>query len=168
MIGEPTTENALDSAGRLLSDVLRLPTHPLFQRAWEVLVGGPDIRAELVNQQPSVSLSFVSALKRHMAAADLPFSVVPFEIEPLDVATLFPTGAPQALYRTENARAARQIRVALGLAELDAASIARARDTNDFADTTIRNLAQHLVDVARGEQDDPSTRNSSATCMQRA
>lgn len=142
---DPTTMTVLMQAAQIVARTLRTPTDPHFDHTWTLLLASPDVRSELVSPRPTVASMFLSALRDSLSNDPPPFSVTPFSLGPEDLATLFPFGAPRALYLAENLSAAKSLRAGLDLPEMEAAAIVELPRARRLSVSAKKQIAERLV-----------------------
>lgn len=121
VVSDDTTRQCLSEGARSFASQLVDPNQPWFQRSWDLLTMIEDPRSVLASVSNGADRAFMEGLREHLGAADLPFSISPIPIPERDLAKLFPTGAPLALYQSGNLATARALRVAFRLPAMDVA-----------------------------------------------
>ena len=149
-----STRQVLESGAKILSDILATPSHPLFERTWELTTKSDDLRVLLSESQQSTSSVFITSLRTLMTSHELPFSHAPFTIDQSDIKTLFPQGAPTALYKHENEKTARSLRVVFGMKTLKASDIASHIPT--LSRTTVDNAASYFSELMQAKGTTPT------------
>lgn len=149
VIADESTQKVLEDAASIIADELSTPTSPLFQRLWELLLEGEDLRSLMVVPHPSASSSLLAALQCAMKRKPKCFSYSPLPLTAEDIQHVFPQGAPLALYEKRNLSSARALKTVLGLETLDLATLAEAPDSEHFSEDLLRNLAEHLSEMTR-------------------
>jgi len=140
----------LKDAARAIADGLRTPGGPVFERLWELILEGEDIRSLLVAASSSASQLILSALRDEMVIHRPAFAYSSLPLEPEDVAAIFPSGAPAGLYTKNNQAAARAIKAVLGLDTLDFSALLAAPEPPVLSSALRARLGQHH---ARSEVD---------------
>lgn len=160
VVSDDTTHRVLTDAASLVAAILRTPDGPVFQRFWELILQGEDLRSALVSADATGSKVFLSALREIMTASRPTFTYSSIPLEPEDVQRIFPEGAPSALYTQENQAAARALKAVLGLNTLEISTILATLAPSDLSATLRDRLALQLTQLARthGRQLTPAER----------
>lgn len=167
VVADTSTQNCLTDTACAFASQLADPRQPWFQRAWELLTLAEDPRSILASSSNSADHVFITRLREHLSAAPLPFAVSPIPISGRDLAEIYPSGAPAALYRSENLDTARALRAAFGLPAMDVAKQISSAGPGITADT-IATARQHVEELLRAVGR-PPTRDEKlliATCAE--
>lgn len=146
---DASTRQVLADAARAIARRLRAPGDPTFERLWQLVLDGEDLRSVLISGTASAGKLLVSALREEMTAHRPPFAHSPLPLEPGDVRILFPGGAPQALYAARHQAAARALKAVLGLRSVDFTTALADLDPTLLSDPLRARLAAHLQELAR-------------------
>ncbi|MEU1892868.1 sacsin N-terminal ATP-binding-like domain-containing protein [Streptomyces pristinaespiralis] len=146
---DESTRLVLADAARALAERLRTPGDPMFERLWQLVLEGEDLRTVLVSATASIGKLLVAALREEMIARRPLFAHSPLALEPEDVAVIFPDGAPAALYAAGNQAAARALKAVLGLQSIDVSAALAAVDASRLSDELRSRLAEYLRELAR-------------------
>ncbi|MEU5400270.1 DUF3883 domain-containing protein [Streptomyces sp. NPDC005963] len=149
VVADESTRQVLADAARVIADRLRTPGDPVFERLWHLVLEGEDIRNLLVSPGASASKLLVSALRQEMTTQRPPFAYSSVLLEPDDVATVFPEGAPTALYTQGNQPAARAVKAVLGLETLDLSAMLSQRGSEGLSEPLQSRLGGHFQELAR-------------------
>ena len=146
IVSDPTTQEVLSDAARAVARQLSDPTSTWFQRGWELLTLAEDPRSVLASGSEATDSVFLRYLREHLNGPMLPFAVSPIPLDGNDIAKVFDSGAPVALYRSENLSAARALRAAFGLPAMDVArKIGHA--SGELSPETIASAKQHVQNL---------------------
>jgi Domain of unknown function (DUF3883) len=143
VVADITTQACLAETARTFASQLSDPRQPWFQRGWDLLTMAEDPRSILASGLNGVDHAFMTPLREYLNGSKLPFAISPIPINEGDLAKIFPTGAPAALYRSENLNTARAFRAAFGLPAMDVAKQVRSAGQGITADT-IEVARQHV------------------------
>ncbi|QQU24951.1 DUF3883 domain-containing protein [Corynebacterium ulcerans] len=147
VVTDSATVDILNVAAKLIAEHLSDPQAKYFQKLWELLAQGEDLRALLSFGQGSAAGIFVMALRSEMQSRQIPFSVLPISLEPDEVALVFPQGAPKALYTAENQNQTKALQIALGLPKSDVGVVIGDK-ASSLHEMTIRKAVQYIDDLA--------------------
>ena len=171
VVSDESTQQVLADAASAISHQLTTPQSSLFQRLWELILEGEDLRSLLVSAHPTASNALVSALQQAMTSRPKSFSYSPLPLTAEDVARIFPAGAPVALFAKQNQSSARALKAVLGLETLDVHRLVNDPVVEQLSDDLIAHLGTHLDEMARsyGRQLTPAEQRivnrASATSM---
>jgi len=157
VVADPSTQDCLAQAARVLMSELSDPNQPWFQRAWELLIMADDPRSTLASGTETADNAFMSSLRDCFAGARLPFMISPIPIGSDDLHKVFPAGAPTSLYKPENLAKTRALRVAFRLSTMDVAKqIRNAGDglTSGMLEAACDHVEELLKTVGRRPSDD--------------
>ncbi|MFD5000649.1 sacsin N-terminal ATP-binding-like domain-containing protein [Streptomyces buecherae] len=146
---DASTRQVLADAAHAIARRLCAPGDPTFERLWQLVLDGEDLRSVLISGTASAGKLLVSALREEMTAHRPPFAHSPLPLEPGDVRILFPGGAPQALYAVRHQAAARALKAVLGLRGVDFTTALADLDPTLLSDPLRARLAAHLQELAR-------------------
>lgn len=146
---DESTRRVLADAARAIADRLRSPGDPAFERLWQLVLDGEDLRSVMVSTTASVGKLLVTSLREEMTARRPSFAHSPLPLEPQDVAVVFPGGAPSALYEPRNQAAARALKAVLGLRSIDPAAALAEVDAAVLSDALRSRLGEHFKELAR-------------------
>ncbi|WP_328534775.1 DUF3883 domain-containing protein [Micromonospora zamorensis] len=149
VVADASTRQVLRDAATAIAEQLATPGAPAFDRLWELLLEGEDIRSALVAATDTAGKVLLSALRDAMTSRRLPFSYSTLVLEPEDVPVLFPQGAPAALYAAGNRASARAIKATLGLTTLDFNAFLTGPDVPKVSAPLRTRLAEHLTELAK-------------------
>lgn len=150
VVADSTTQACLAESARAFASQLVDPRKPWFQRGWDLLTMTEDPRSTLASGSNAADRAFLEYLRNNLNTASLPFSVSPIPIQEQDLPKVFPAGAPNSLYRSENLSTARALRAAFGLPAMDvaqqitSAGDGLAPDTVEAARVHVENLVKAL------------------------
>ncbi|WP_426569998.1 sacsin N-terminal ATP-binding-like domain-containing protein [Streptomyces canus] len=146
---DETTRRVLTDAARAIAERLRSPGDPTFERLWQLILDGEDLRSMMVSATASVGKLLVTSLRDEMTARRPSFAHSPFPLEPQDMAVIFPGGAPSALYEPSNRAAARALKAVLGLHSIDFTTALTEVDPSMLSDALRSRLGEHFKELAR-------------------
>jgi hypothetical protein len=146
---DASTRTVLADAARAIAAGLRSPGDPVFDRLWQLVLEGEDLRAMMVSGHASAAKLFVTALREEMTARRPPFAHSSLPLAPDDVAVLFPGGAPQALYESGNQASARALKAVLGLPALDFGAALERTDPSRLSEELRTRLGEQFRELAR-------------------
>ncbi|MFI1187003.1 sacsin N-terminal ATP-binding-like domain-containing protein [Streptomyces californicus] len=146
---DESTRRVLTDAARAIAERLRSPGDPVFERLWQLVMDGEDLRSVMVSATASVGKLLVTSLREEMTARRPSFAHSPLPLAPQDVALIFPGGAPSALYEPRNQAAARALKAVLGLRSIDLAATLVEIDPAELSDALRSRLSEHLRELAR-------------------
>ncbi|WEV25874.1 DUF3883 domain-containing protein [Streptomyces sp. 71268] len=146
---DASTRQVLADAAHAIARRLRTPGDPTFERLWQLVLDGEDLRGVLISGTASAGKLLVSALREEMTAHRPPFAHSPLPLEPPDVRVIFPDGAPQALYASHHQSAARALKAVLGLRSVDFTATLADLDPTLLSDPLRARLAAHFQELAR-------------------
>ncbi|MGX1135160.1 hypothetical protein RKD49_007350 [Streptomyces glaucescens] len=146
---DASTRTVLADAARAIAAGLRSPGDPVFDRLWQLVLEGEDLRAMMVSGHASAAKLFVTALRAEMTARRPQFAHSSLPLTPDDVAVLFPGGAPRALYEPGNQAAARALKAVLGLPALDFGTALERTDPSRLSEELRAALGDHFRELAR-------------------
>ncbi|MFC6881543.1 MULTISPECIES: DUF3883 domain-containing protein [Actinomadura] len=149
VVGDESTQQILADAASAVAEALCMPSGAVFERLWELVLDGEDIRSPLVAPTLTASKAFLTFLRDEMMARQPGFAYSPVALEPEDVAAVFPQGGPVALYAERNQASARAARTVLGLRSLDIAEIVNSPAVPGLSAPTRTRLGHHLAQLAR-------------------
>ncbi|WP_261877195.1 sacsin N-terminal ATP-binding-like domain-containing protein [Mycobacterium marinum] len=149
VVGDESTQRVLADAAAAIAQELTTPTAPFFQRLWELILEGEDLRSLLVSSHATVSTTLLSGLQRAMMSRPKFFAYSPLPLTADDVTLVFPAGAPAALYTKQNQNSARAMKIVLGLETLDVQQLANNPEIEQLSDDLIAHLGAHLGEMAR-------------------
>ncbi|WP_406008386.1 DUF3883 domain-containing protein [Streptomyces sp. NBC_00637] len=144
-----STQRVLTDAARAIAERLRSPGDPAFERLWQLVLDGEDLRSVMVSATASAGKLLVTSLREEMTARRPSFAHSPLPLEPRDIAVVFPGGAPSALYEPRNQAAARALKAVLGLRSIDLAAALAEVNPAELTDTLRARLGEHLRELAR-------------------
>ncbi|MFE3195412.1 sacsin N-terminal ATP-binding-like domain-containing protein [Nocardia sp. NPDC059240] len=150
VVGDESTQQVLSDAAAAIAIELTTPEAPLFQRLWELVLEGEDLRSHLVSSHPTVSGALLTALQRVMKTLPKNFAYSPLPLTAGDVTRIFPKGAPAALYTKKNQPSARALKAVLGLDTLEVEQLVDGPLVAQLSDELIAQLGAHLGEMARG------------------
>ncbi|MFF2234112.1 sacsin N-terminal ATP-binding-like domain-containing protein [Streptomyces anulatus] len=146
---DESTRRVLADAARAIAERLRSPGAPAFERLWQLVLEGEDLRSVMVSATASAGKLLVTSLREEMVALRPSFAHSPLPLEPQDVALVFPGGAPSALYEPRNQAAARALKAVLGLVSIDLAAALAGTNPAELSDALRSRLGGHLKELAR-------------------
>jgi hypothetical protein len=146
---DKSTHQVLTDAARAIAERLRSPGDPIFERLWQLILDGEDLRGVMVSATASAGKLLAVSLRDEMTAQRLSFAHSPLPLEPQDVAAIFPGGAPAALYEPRNQAAARALKAVLGLRSIDFAAALAEMDPTVLSDALRSRLGEHFKELAR-------------------
>ncbi|MFE4527236.1 sacsin N-terminal ATP-binding-like domain-containing protein [Streptomyces anulatus] len=146
---DESTRRVLADAARAIAERLRSPGAPAFERLWQLVLEGEDLRSVMVSATASAGKLLVTSLREEMVALRPSFAHSPLPLEPQDVALVFPSGAPSALYEPRNQAAARALKAVLGLVSIDLAAALAGTNPAELSDALRSRLGEHLKELAR-------------------
>ncbi|MFI7492793.1 DUF3883 domain-containing protein [Micromonospora echinaurantiaca] len=149
VVADASTRQVLRDAATAIAEQLSTPGAPTFDRLWELLLDGEDIRSALLAATDTAAKVLLSALREAMASRRLPFSYSTLVLEPEDVPVLFPQGAPAALYTARNRASARAIKATLGLTTFDFNALLAGPDVPKVSAPLQTRLTEHLTELAK-------------------
>jgi len=149
VVGDESTQQVLADAATAISYQLTRPDAPLFQRLWELILEGEDIRSLLVSAHATASNALVAALQHAMKSRPVTFAYSPLPLTGDDVTHIFPGGAPAALYAKQNQSSARALKAVLALETLDVQRLINEPVVEKLSDDLIADLGTHLGEMAR-------------------
>ncbi|MFD8426787.1 DUF3883 domain-containing protein [Streptomyces coelicoflavus] len=146
---DESTRRALTDAARAIAERLRSPGDPTFERLWQLVLDGEDLRSVMVSATASAGKLLMTSLRDEMTTRRPSFAHSPLPLEPQDVAVIFPGGAPAALYEPRNQAAARALKAVLGLRSIDFAATLTEVDPAVLSDALRSRLGEHFKELAR-------------------
>ena len=149
VVGDESTQRVLADAAAAIAHELTTPEAPLFQRLWELILEGEDLRSLLVSSHATASNALLAALQRAMKSRPKSFAYSPLPMTADDVTRIFPAGAPAALYTKQNQPSARALKAVLGLDTLDVQQLVNEPVVEQLSDDLIAHLGAHLGEMAR-------------------
>ncbi|KSZ58796.1 hypothetical protein Z045_09130 [Rhodococcus pyridinivorans KG-16] len=149
VVADESTTRVLRDAARAIAYALRNPGTSTFERLWELILQGEDIRSLLVSATGSASQVLLSSLRDEMMEHRPSFKYSSVVLEEEDVSTIFPGGAPAALYSAANQAAARTFKAVLGLETLDLSALADEPVASQLSEQLRTRLGKHFQDLAR-------------------
>lgn len=149
VVGDESTQQVLADAASAVAHELTRPQAPLFQRLWELILEGEDLRSLLVSSHATASNALLAALQRAMKSRPKTFAYSPLPLTADDVTRIFPAGAPAALYTKQNQPSARALKAVLGLDTLDVQQLVNEPVIEQLSDDLIAHLGAHLGEMAR-------------------
>lgn len=149
VIGDSATQRVLADAASAIASALTEPQAPLFQRLWELILEGEDLRSLLMSSHPTTSTALLTELQRVMKSLPKSFAYSPLPLAADDVTRIFPSGAPAALYTKPNQASARALKAVLGLDTLDVQKLANEPVVEQLSGDLITHLGAHLNEMAR-------------------
>ncbi|MGF7123282.1 DUF3883 domain-containing protein [Rhodococcus sp. TAF43] len=149
VVGDESTQQVLADAASAIAHELTTPEAPLFQRLWELVLEGEDLRSLLVSSHATASNALLAALQRAMKSRPKPFAYSPIPLTTDDVTCIFPAGAPVALYTKKNQPSARALKAVLGLDTLNLQQLVDEPVVEQLSDDLIAHLGTHLGEMAR-------------------
>lgn len=149
VVGDESTQRVLGDAASAIASTLSTPDAPLFQRLWELVLEGEDIRSLLISSHTTASKTLLLELQRMMKSRNKPFAYSPLPLTADDVLHIFPAGAPTALYEEQNQLGARALKAVLGLGTLDVQQLANEPLVAQLSESLIAHLGAHLSEMAR-------------------
>lgn len=168
IVADESTKAVLRESSGLFAKQLADPAAPLFQRCWELLVMAEDPRSTLMAPTDSAGRQFLQGLRDALSSVKLPFQVSPIQLSTEDVAALFPSGAPIALYRGENAAAARSLRIAFNLPALDVAKAISRVPAHALSGQTLESAAEHVSQLVKALGRVATAEESAVIALRRA
>ena len=148
VVNDESTQRVLADAAAAIAQELTRPDAPLFQRIWELILQGEDLRSLLVSSHATASKALVTALQREMKSRPKAFVYSPLPLTADDITRIFPAGAPAALYTRQNQSSARVLKAVLGLDTLDIQQLAHEPVVEQLSDDLIAHLGKHLGEMA--------------------
>lgn len=160
VVEDKSTQQVLTDAASAIAHGLTMPEGPLFQRLWELILEGEDLRSLLMSSHPTVSNALLAALQRAMKYRPKSFAYSPLPLTADDITRIFPAGAPAALYTKQNQPTARALKTVLGLDTFDVQRLVNEPLVEQLSDDLIAHLSAHLGEMARsyGRQLTPAER----------
>lgn len=149
VVGDESTQRVLADAASAIAYELTVPEAPLFQRLWELVLEGEDLRSLLMSSHPTASTSLLTELQRAMKSRPKPFAYSPLPLTADDVSRIFPAGAPAALYTKQNQSGARALKAVLGLDTLDVQRLVSEPMVEQLSEDLIAHLGAYLGEMAR-------------------
>jgi hypothetical protein len=149
VVGDGSTQQVLADAAVAIANGLTDVRNPLFERLWELILEGEDLRSLLVSSHATVSNSLLVALQREMKSRPKAFGYSPLSFTVEDITHIFPAGAPIALYTKQNLSSARAVKAVLGLETLDVEKLASEPIVEKLSVDLISQLAAQLGEMAR-------------------
>ncbi|GAA4824254.1 sacsin N-terminal ATP-binding-like domain-containing protein [Tomitella cavernea] len=149
VVEDESTRQVLAEAASAIAHELTTPEAPLFQRLWELILEGEDLRSLLVSSHVTASSALLGALQREMKSRTKPFAYSPVPLTTDEVTYVFPAGAPVALYAKKNQRNARALKSVLGLDTLELQRLVDESVVAKLSDESIATLGTHLGEMAR-------------------
>ncbi|OBJ86047.1 hypothetical protein A9W97_18730 [Mycobacterium gordonae] len=149
VVGDAPTQRLLADAASGIAHELTTPEAPLFQRLWELILDGEDLRSLLVSSHATTGNALVAALQRAMKSRPKGFAFSPLPLTADDVTRIFPAGAPAALYTRQNQVSARALKAVLGLDTLDVQQLVHEPVVEHLSEDLIAHLGTHLGEMAR-------------------
>jgi Domain of unknown function (DUF3883) len=149
VVGDESTQRVLADAASAIAYELTVPEAPLFQRLWELVLEGEDLRSLLMSSHPTASTSLLTELQRAMKSRPKPFAYSPLPLTADDVSRIFPAGAPAALYTKQNQSGARALKAVLGLDTLDVQQLVSEPMVEQLSEDLIAHLGAYLGEMAR-------------------
>jgi hypothetical protein len=149
VVGDESTQRVLADAASAIAYELTVPEAPLFQRLWELVLEGEDLRSLLMSSHPTASTALLTELQRAMKSRPKPFAYSPLPLTADDVSRIFPAGAPAALYTKQNQSGARALKAVLGLDTLDVQQLASEPMVEQLSEDLIAHLGAYLGEMAR-------------------
>jgi hypothetical protein len=149
VVADESAQQILADAAAAVAEALCTPDTVVFDRLWELVLDGEDIRSPLVAPALTASKFFLTSLRDEMTARRPTFAYSPVALEPEDIPAVFPQGAPVALYEEENQSSARAARTVLGLRTLDFAEVLDAPTPPELSAASRTRLGNHLAQLAR-------------------
>ncbi|MFF0836711.1 MULTISPECIES: sacsin N-terminal ATP-binding-like domain-containing protein [unclassified Streptomyces] len=146
---DESTRRVLSDAARAIAEQLCSPGDPMFERLWQLILEGEDLRGVMVSATASAGKLLAVSLRDEMTARRPSFAHSPLPLEPQDVAVIFPGGAPAALYEPRNQAAARVLKAILGLHSVDFAVILAEMEPAVLSDALRSRLGEHFRELAR-------------------
>ncbi|MFI9583460.1 sacsin N-terminal ATP-binding-like domain-containing protein [Streptomyces sp. NPDC052236] len=146
---DESTRRVLADAARAIAERLRSPGDPAFERLWQLVLDGEDLRSVMVSTTASAGKLLVTSLREEMTARRPSFAHSPLPLEPQDVAVIFPGGAPSALYEPRSQAAARTLKAVLGLRSIDFAAALAETDPTMLSDALRSRLSEYFKELAR-------------------
>ena len=124
ILDDASTKKVIAAGAELFAEVIRNPYHPIFDVAWQLLLEAPDPRAALLGSMESVASIFFRYLRENLSNVPIPFAIAPVSLVDAETEVLFPGGAPNVLYASQNRVAVRALKAALNLPELSLEDVA--------------------------------------------
>ncbi|MFE3105166.1 sacsin N-terminal ATP-binding-like domain-containing protein [Nocardia tengchongensis] len=149
VVGDESTQQVLADAATAIAIELTTPKAPVFQRLWELILEGEDLRSLLVSSHATASSALITTLQRVMKARPKGFAYSPLPLTANDVTRIFQAGAPAALYTKKNQPSARALKTVLGLDTLDVQQLVNHPVVAHLSDELIAHLGAHLGEMAR-------------------
>lgn len=149
VVGDESTQRVLADAASAIAYELTVPEAPLFQRLWELVLEGEDLRSLLMSSHQTASTALLTELQRVMKSRPKTFAYSPLPLTADDVSRIFPAGAPAALYTKHNQPGARALKAVLGLDTLDVQQLVNEPVVEQLSEDLIAHLAAHLGEMAR-------------------
>lgn len=143
VVADDSTHAALQDAASIIGDILR-GSGTLFELLWKFILEGEDLRSPMLASNVTVSKLLITALRDNMSTNAPSFGYSPIPFEPEDVSTIFPAGAPEALYAQSNQSGARAVKAVLGLGTVNFSSVLEKVAPSELSDSLRRRLAGHL------------------------
>ena len=149
VVGDESTQRVLADAASAIAYELTMPEAPLFQRLWELILEGEDLRSLLMSSHSTISTALLTELQRAMKSRPKPFAYSPLPLTADDVSRIFTSGAPTALYTNQNQPSARALKAVLGLDTLDVQQLIDEPVVEELSENLISHLGAHLSEMAR-------------------
>lgn len=151
VLRDPSTRQVLATISDLLAGVLIDNTGPAFDRLWELLVAGEDLRTLALAGDTTIPGHLLSGTKTALATREWPFSFTEVAIDAADLPTVFPAGAPAALYTEGATSQSRALRTVFGAPTLRTGQLVELLDPDRLTSATRNRLATRVVETARVE-----------------
>nr|WP_255436517.1 DUF3883 domain-containing protein [Tessaracoccus sp. MC1756] len=149
VLRDPSTEAVVESVGQLFADFLLDTEGAAFKHIWDLLLGGEDLRTIALGGDSTVPGRLLAATKAALAGRTWPFSFSEVAMEEEDVKTVFPEGAPPALYDETKVSQARALRTVFSGPTLRTSELITRPEATKLSDKTRTRLATRLVESAR-------------------
>jgi hypothetical protein len=149
VVGDESTQRVLADAASAIAYELTVPEAPFFQRLWDLVLEGEDLRSLLMSSHPTTSTALLTELQRVMKSRPKPFAYSPLPLTADDVSRIFPSGAPAALYTKQNQPGARALKAVLGLDTLDVQQLVNEPVVGQLSEDLVAHLGAHLSEMAR-------------------
>lgn len=151
VLGDPSTQSVMLAVARLLAGVMTEARSEASQRLWELLVDGEDLRTLAMSGTTTAAGVLLADMKTALATIKWPFAVTDVAVDPADLLSLFPDGAPAALYAEGATSQARALRTVFGMPTLRSDELVKLLRPESLSEGTRTRLASRLVENARVE-----------------
>ncbi len=118
VLGDPSTQGVIQTVARLLAGLMTDTGHDASHRLWDLLVNGEDLRTLAMSGSSTAAGALLTGMKAALATTTWPFAVTDIAVDLADLPSLFPYGAPAALYADGATSQARALRTVFGIPTL--------------------------------------------------